>query len=110
MNTGRVRKMNVAYNPFITLVEPVSNYETVLSKKHHKWSSCKTVVLPEKPLWIQLIHDENITNREKIHYLETNKISFEDFAIKPKFELKSDVKIFISNGLSFLKRIWYKIK
>lgn len=110
LTSKSIRKMTVKYNPFITLVEPVGHFKTVLSKKHHEWHTHETVIINNSPQWIQVIHQENITNAEKLQYKETNAFKFEDFGLKPTFKLKSNVKIFISNVLSFLKRIWYKLK
>lgn len=104
-----VRVMPMAFNPFLSYVELSDNFKTILSRPHLDWSDTKHITVKTQPLWLQIIHDENITNDEKLHYTETNRFSTSDFGIIRKSVLKSDLQIRLSQLSSLFKRIKIKV-
>ena len=103
-----VRVMTMAFNPFLSFVESRINFQTILSRPHLDWSDTPHISIDTTPLWMQIIHDENITNAEKLHYRETNQFSIEDFGAQRKCVLKSDLEIHFSRLSNFFKRILIK--
>ncbi len=104
-----VRVMTMKFNPFLSYVERTYSFQTILSRPHLDWSDTEHIRLMTEPLWMQIIHDENITNAEKPHYPETNRFSSDDFGVRRKILLKSDLEIGFSRVLNLFKRVIKKI-
>ncbi|OBX25334.1 putative rhamnosyltransferase [Gelidibacter algens] len=104
-----VRIMNVAYNPFLSFVEYCDNFQTILSRPHLEWHDTQHVILNTQPLWMQVIHDQNISNAEKLNFPETNDFCANNFG-NPKTKLKSEFAIRLSTIWSFFKRVLIKLK
>lgn len=104
-----IRAMNLAFNPFLSFVEPCNNIKTVLSRPHLDWKDTKHFAINTQPLWMQIIHEQNITNAEKLQFPETNQFAQEDFGIYHKSVLKSDLQLWFSSQLSLIKRVAIKI-
>ncbi|MEY8868853.1 glycosyltransferase [Meridianimaribacter flavus] len=105
-----LRKMHYVGNAFISLIEAKANFKTVLSRRHNLWSEVPSIQINTKRLWIQLVHQENISNAEKLQYPETNTFTSSDFAIDPKIELKSNLQIRFGNFWSLVQRVLIKLK
>lgn len=104
------RTMTVQYNPFISLIEGRHNIETILSRQHLHWQEVPTITVSTSPLWLQLVHEDNIANAEKLQYPETNNINFSNFGIKYYKDLKSNLEIISSNLWSYVLRLLIKLK
>lgn len=104
-----IRTMTFPFNPFLSLVEHSENFETILSRPHLEWNDTPHLTINTIPLWTQIIHQQNITNSEKLHYPETNVFYKEDFGIQHDIRLKSDIDIILSRIRTLFKRILVKI-
>lgn len=105
-----IRQMNSEFNPFVSVIENKANYKTVLSRTHQLWETQPHIKLSNKRLWMQVIHEQNISNSEKLYYHETNKIKISDFGITYKIELKSNLKIGLHTIWSYIQRLLIKLK
>ncbi|MEM5564560.1 glycosyltransferase [Psychroserpens sp. AS72] len=109
-NTPAIRKIEAAFNPFVSLIEEKNNCVTVLSRIHLDWNTNPHKTIIDHPLWLQVIHEKNISNSEKLHFKEINTIQFSDFGITKYFKLKSNVNIALSNMITNFKRLFLKLK
>ncbi|PVX29553.1 glycosyltransferase [Sphingomonas pokkalii] len=86
MRKGRLYTASDHSNPFTSLVErDLAKVETIWAKSHHelgdKW---KIVQVPSPPLWLQVVHGENVTNRIKGKLVA-------DTDVIDSFKIRSDV-------------------
>lgn len=52
-----ISKFSTSFSPFVSLVEGVTDFKTVLSKAHNQWGAINSVVkISDQVLWMQLIH------------------------------------------------------
>lgn len=61
-----ISQYSFVYSPFITLIESVANFKTVMVRNHRKWADVKTIRLENQPLWMQIIHNKNIVNEIEV--------------------------------------------
>lgn len=61
----RIASISKKLNPFASLIEKVSpTLSTIATREHTSWSKVsESIVLDEKPLWIQVVHGNNLSNR-----------------------------------------------
>ncbi len=83
------------FNPFISVVEAVSDFNTVMAKRHAQWAKTKSLIInKEKPLWIELVHDENKSNVEKRHMRLVRNVAYDEFGLDkdiPKYSKKYEL-------------------
>ena len=81
-STSQVRAFKNKYNPFISLIESVTNFDTVISKEHHEWKNGTTRMVNTKDyLWIQIVHNNNQVNKKDYSLKKIAKLNFQDFGI-----------------------------
>ena len=74
-----------SYNPFISLIESTeSGFQTVCSKRHGGWGKIKLIkqVNIDIPLWLSVVHDENVLNRY-IGFDDVDDKTLSSFNINP---------------------------
>ena len=76
-----LRYFKKQFNPFISIVEPVEDFETVIAKKHSFWKAFPHVISSKQPLWIQLVHDTNLVNRKRKALKKVLHFNSADFAL-----------------------------
>jgi len=108
--TPAIRGISFAFNPFVSIIESRDNFKTILSKSHLSWQSHPHHTIANTPLWLQVIHNDNISNAESLQFKETNVFTASHFGIQHKMMLKSNTNILWSNFCSFIKRILIKLK
>ena len=101
--------MTSDFNPFLSFVEQCNNFQTVLSRPHLDWNDTEHITINTRPLFMQIIHDQNITNTVKLHCPEMNQFAVEHFGVHTKIVLKSDLLIRFSRLSSLFKRVLIKI-
>lgn len=86
MRNGRLYTASDHSNPFTSLVErDLPTMETIWAKSHHELGEKWTIVqVPSQPLWLQVVHGENVTNRIKGKLVA-------DTDIIDSFKIRSDV-------------------
>lgn len=110
-NNNEVRAYNRAYNPFISLVESLTDFETVISKEHRKWkNSTATVVNTKDYLWIQLVHDKNQSNKKDYTLIKIAKLNFKDFGINLQPVEDNPIFTAINNAFLFPYRVFMATK
>jgi hypothetical protein len=56
-------KVHFPFNPFLSLIESVADFKTVLSKQHAHWQQTTEIhIIKHNRLWIQVIHGKNKLN------------------------------------------------
>jgi len=76
-----IREFYDCFNPFISLVESISNYNTVLAKEHKGWNQNTLKINKFEPLWIQMIHNQNQANTKTVHLKRIRKFNSKKFGI-----------------------------
>ena len=84
-----LRKFKSKLNPFISLIECITNKPTTKSvfyHQHNQWTSVETKNVSKKTQWIQVIHEKNVFNRANGYLTYTfgklNRFTFLDKDIK----------------------------
>ena len=76
-------KQNYYSNPFISLIESKDNIRTVYSKAHDDYIyQTRVLQIGLKPLWLQVIHGNNVTNSFKGN-VTLNFLSLLNYGINP---------------------------
>ena len=90
----RVAKITKPLNPFSSLIEKKSNNITTISTKNHDhWKGISDQIqIMHKHLWLQVIHDGNITNQfGHLGYLTSGGYLTSDYdKVKNEFQLAID--------------------
>ncbi|OAN66862.1 glycosyltransferase [Sphingomonas sp. TDK1] len=86
MRNGQLYTASDHSNPFTSLVErDLAGVETIWAKSHHELGEKWTIVqVPSRPLWLQVVHGENVTNRIKGRLVS-------DVEIINSFKIREDV-------------------
>ena len=81
-SSNDVRYYTSYYNPFISLIENATTFETVMAKNHEHWKTLTNrVVYSQKAIWLQVIHSDNILN-SKIYTLKKKfQLDFNEFGL-----------------------------
>lgn len=86
MRRGRLYSASDQSNPFTSLVErDLAEVETIWAKAHHELGEKWTIKqVPGRPVWLQVVHGENVTNRIKGKLVS-------DTAVIDSFKMRDDV-------------------
>jgi hypothetical protein len=106
-----LRKVESYLNPFISLVEKVSNdseIKSVYFQEHNKWKDIKKKIISKETQWIQIIHDRNVINRpagvEVSSYGIKKRFNFKKLKFRPLYVFYlRDVKCFFIKISKFFK-------
>ena len=119
INDFTLSKYYYPKSPFLSLVESNSDQKLkgIFYKRHTEWKNLNfkisTEVLKrnvfssfvfEKPLWLQIIHGNNIANGHRRGVPVLNSISLKDFGLQIKTNKQSIFKIFEYREYYFWKR------
>lgn len=106
-----VRNYIHRFNPFISLVEPASNIQSVMSKNHREWKIAKEVVkINDMPYWVEHIHDKNKLNAARNQLTLKRKTNWEDFGLKERVKTSGYIKVLLVNISIKLNRLSIRIK
>jgi hypothetical protein len=86
-------------NAFISLAEPYLNAQTVFSISRHNQARKNYPVrqVGITPMWMQVIHSNNISNRIKGWRVRSSTVRAGFVAIKSQSEIEASLEIFIEN-------------
>lgn len=104
-----ISQYSFVYSPFITLIESVTNFKTVMVRNHRKWADVKTIRLENQPLWMQIIHKKNIVNEIAVNKYISDKKIIIDFSISPDkldFGLLYEIEVLLLNTKIQLKKLF----
>ncbi|MBU4539355.1 MAG: putative rhamnosyl transferase [Weeksellaceae bacterium] len=92
-------------NPFVSLVEKISDFRTVTKENHLHYRNYPNIVSEDtSPLFIQFIHENNLMNETFQNSKRISKINYSDFGISKENELLlSDMTTFVFNTKRLLK-------
>lgn len=105
-----IRKFYDSYNPFISVVEAASNYDTVLSKEHSDWKQSPLKTNKSKSLWIQMIHDQNQANTKTIYLKRLRTFNSKNFGINVNITEYNKFENIIFNLKLLPLKIFYSVK
>ena len=106
-----VRQYTSHYNPFISLIENVTKFETVMAKNHEHWKTLSNrIVFNQKALWLQVIHGENILNSKinflkKVYQLDLNMFGLNNIRLENNM-----IKTTTFNLVTFPLRVFSEVK
>lgn len=111
---SEIRVFTSRFNPFISVVESVEEFKTVISKMHQDWKTSTHIIDYNKHnLWIELVHQENKLNDTKNNLKRIYKIKNKDFGLIYKKKLKENplsiVVIFINSNLKAVLKLFRRI-
>lgn len=100
------------FNPFVSVIESTKNdFETVISKQHREWeNSSSTIIYEESPLWIQLIHDQNLINKKNRSLKKAYKFDHENFSLTQPISAESYGSVFLYNLINLPIRMILTLK
>jgi len=107
---SEIREFYDCYNPFISVVEAASNYDTVLSKEHRDWKQSPLKTNKSKSLWIQMIHDQNQANTKTIYLKRLRTFNSKNFGINVNIAEYSKLENIIFNLKLLPSQIFYSLK
>lgn len=80
----KLGKMKHLYNPYISLIESINDFETVWFRGHTYWKfESRIIRITGKPSWLTIIHQENKSNKFR-GYGKISSDILNEFNIKPE--------------------------
>lgn len=77
-----LRKISNEFNPFISLIESSSDFQTSASKRHRDFGNFESlVILDSMPLWIEVVHKKNKLNDVSSKILLEHEIDLSSFGL-----------------------------
>ncbi len=105
------RSFTYRFNPFISVVEKATDFQTVYSRMHPAWKNYSSIVsYDKKPLWIEVIHANNKLNDVRANFPLVLKTDFTDFGIHIEKENLPYTSIHAKNLSLILNRICSRIR
>lgn len=100
------------FNPFVSLIESSKkNYETVISRQHRDWENLSnTIIYKESPLWIQLIHDQNLINKKNRSLKKVYEFDHTNFSLSQDIFAETFSSVFLYNVMNFPTRMVLALK
>lgn len=109
-----ISKFSTAFSPFVSLVESVTDFKTVLSKAHNQWGTINSVVkIADQILWMQLIHGKNLLNTINADEFIADKNILKEFGVdteKYKPDFFYSLRVLLLNSKLKLKNYLRRIK
>lgn len=110
-NKFDARLYTLNYNPFLSLIENSNQFETIMSKNHEHWKTIPNrIIFNKSPLWIQLIHSENLVNAKISSLKKTKELNLNKFGITSNIINSSLIKIKLFNIVTSPIRLLTNIK
>lgn len=107
-----VRNYKLKFNPFISLIETTKEFETVISQEHNYWKKLPNKITNNsKPLWIQLIHNNDNLLNKKINVLKkAYAFDAKDFSLSNINYSQKKISAFIFNVIMYPIRVLMTLK
>lgn len=114
----KLRKVESYLNPFISYVEEISlqnRIKSVYYYQHNQWIDVNRIVVSTKEQWMQVIHDQNVSNKaigKEVFYndgiykrfkIQDNDLRFQPYLIFLIRRLKLKLRSFYSKQIKRLK-------
>lgn len=112
--TFLLSRYRTTYSPFVSLIEKIENFRTVLSKSHNQWNEINSVrKITDSIMWLQVIHGKNLFNSIMADKYLSDKKILNDFGINSKkfnTGLLYSVRVFYLNFFLIVKNTLRRIK
>lgn len=97
------RKINLSFNPFISVVEDADKLQTIISKTHEQWQKATNVKSDtDNYLWIQVIHQSNKLNTSLNHFYYSIK-NPSGFGLNPNLDVPNKITLRLKNVGIYLR-------
>lgn len=96
-------------NPFLSVIEASNNFGTIVSKKHNEWLDAALIEIKSQPMWIQLIHAQNLINANDYSLKWANNFKPEAFSLQLNQPINTK-KVAYLNAIYFPYRLFIKLK
>lgn len=105
-----VRDYTHPFNAFISVIENVENFNTILSRMHYEWMDTKSVIIINEELWIELVHHGNKLNSTLRLLKKKDTFLCKDFSLSIEdIKLENKYSIYISNILLSCQKYIIKV-
>ncbi len=95
-----------SFNPFISYIEKANDVHTVYSKMHKDWSLIQDItVYNKKPLWIEVVHENNKLNSVRRNFPMVWNPDFVAFGLKPNLIKRSRLYVQFNNLFVYIKKL-----
>lgn len=106
-----IRKYQLQYNPFLSVITSLENFDNIMTQKHDYWRTFpKTIVNDTDYLWIQIIHQNNKLNRKLKILKKVKAIKTNDFGIEIPEVSDSHFSIALYNMMMLPYRLYWDLK
>ena len=84
MNNDKIIHVKKKFGPFLSLIEPIGNHQTIFSTGHGQWKKLSEGILKivEKPLWMQVIHEKNMKNSFSFFAKKVKNLDLSTFGLQ----------------------------
>lgn len=109
---SQIRKIYNVFNPYVSLIESVTNFKTVFHKQHKEWKNSDSVIIYEdQRLWCEVVHQENVLNSTRKFAVRSYSLGQKEFGQKEKYILTdSPAAVFFANNQLYIRRALSKFK
>lgn len=110
-NTTEIRDFKVSYNPFLSVITKLSDFDNLMTKKHDYWKVIPHKIINDtQHMWIQVIHQNNKLNQKLKALKKIGRINSSDFGVNIPDPNESNLSIWIYNILMLPYRIYWVLK
>lgn len=107
-NTTEIRNFKVSYNPFLSVITKLSDFDNLMTQKHNYWKVIPHKIIHDtQHMWIQVIHQNNKLNQKQKALKKVARINSPDFGVHLSNPKESDLSIWIYNVLMFPYRTFF---
>lgn len=101
---SEIRKVSSSFNPFISVVAPLEDNESAITRMHSEWSKEKNILVYEdQPLWVEIVHNKNKINTIKTKLRKCYKFNWSAFGMQSKLPMDHFLNVFIFNS-----KLWWQ--
>jgi len=110
-NKTEIRNFKVSYNPFLSVITKLSDFDNLMTQKHDYWKVIPHKIIHDtQHMWIQVIHQNNKLNQKQKALKKVAKINSSDFGVHISNPKESPLSIWIYNVLMFPYRTFFILK
>ncbi|WP_299336982.1 glycosyltransferase [uncultured Psychroserpens sp.] len=106
-----VRLVKKAFNPFMSVISTLENFESVISKEHHHWKLHPNIIINHNDrLWIQFVHGNNILNDISKTSKKTSVFNASEFGLKNIRIKEGKFEVILYNIVMYPQRLYHNLK
>lgn len=109
--TIEYRLFKKPYNPFLSLITHVKNFDSIISKSHHQWKSISNkIVIDDVALWIQIVHNKNMVAQQNRNLKKVKTPLSKQFGVTLPKSNSSKAAIMFDTIIRYPQRLLYTFK